>query len=342
MITILQDDTGKGHEIKLPQDSTCALCGSKVTMLREVPLARYTWESLKSIIPNVEGVNVERHLPTQFLLSPPKADQLRRGSEGAQGGLSPPAPFSIPQRRWNGIRTDSSENLFSPSNRKMSDPSPPPRTPRAVPGEHPFSADDVGEPFSRTTSIEQFSNKGVTFTAKSLSSSSGTRTLSPPDRSDKSSRWKSRFNMARRDTKDSADTSSLSSATLESQKPEEIDLRALVNRTKDGTKGKSNQNINVSVSQDSTYTLFWTHSTIQIWDVSTCPASFKHSVSTEGFCVLATVTGQYLAYMIGDRDQRLTVSGLPVLLSRCSVLLTWNMVWVAANQKPWSNVTQRD
>jgi hypothetical protein len=251
---------------------------------------------------------VERHLPTQFLLSPPKADQLRRGSEGTQGGLSPPALFSLPQRRFNGTRADYFENVPPPGSRSMSD-TPPPRTPRPITGEHPFSADDVGEQFSRTTSIEQF-GKTVTFTSQSLSSSSGTRTLSPPDRSEKSSKWKSRFNRSRKDTKDPTDTSSLSSATLEAQKPEEIDLRPLVSRAKDSTKGKSSQNINVSLSQNSTHTLFWTQSTIQLWDVSTDPASFKHLVSTEGFCVLAAVSAKYLAYVIGDRDQRLTVSGI--------------------------------
>ena len=290
----------------------CTLCGSKVTMLREVPLARYTWENLKSIIPNVEAINVERHLPTQFLLSPPRADQLRRDSGGTPGGLAPMSPFSPLQRRWNGVRTESVENLPSLSNRKMSDTPPPPRTPRAVTGEHPFSADDVGEQFSRTTSTDQ-STKAVTFTSQSWSSSSGARTLSPPGRADKSSKWKSRFGVARKDTKDlpdTRDTSSLSSATLESQKLEEIDLKVLVNRAKESTKGKFAQNINVALSQDSTYNLFWTHTSIQIWDVSTSPPSFKDSVSTEGFCVLAAITTKHLIYMIGDRDQRLTVGGL--------------------------------
>lgn len=290
----------------------CTLCGSKVTMLREVPLARYTWENLKSIIPNVEAINVERHLPTQFLLSPPKTDQLRRDSGGTPGGLLSVTPFSPLQRRWNDVRTDSVENLPSLGNRKMSDTPPPPRTPRALTGEPPFSADDVGEQFSRTTSIDQ-SAKGVNFTNQSWSSSSGARTLSPPGRSEKSSsKWKSRFNMARKDTKESVDTrdtSSLSSATLESQKLEEIDLKLLVNRAKESTKGNFAQNINVALSQDSTYALFWTHQSIQIWDVSTSPPSFKDSVSTEEFCVLATIAGKHLAYMIGDRDQRLTVGG---------------------------------
>jgi galactose-1-phosphate uridylyltransferase len=118
--------------------------------------------------------------------------------------------------------------------------------------------------------------------------------------------------MARKDTKESVDTrdtSSLSSATLESQKLEEIDLKVLVNRVKESTKGNFAQNINVALSQDSAYALFWTHLSIQIWDVSTIPPSFKDSVSTEGFCVLATIAGKHLAYMVGDRDHRLTVGG---------------------------------
>ena len=41
-------------------------------MLREIPLARHAWELLKPLQSNADTVNVERHLPTQFQLAPPK------------------------------------------------------------------------------------------------------------------------------------------------------------------------------------------------------------------------------------------------------------------------------
>jgi hypothetical protein len=43
-------------------------------MMREVSLARQTWDTLKPLEPNPDTINVERHLRTQFQLVPPKFD----------------------------------------------------------------------------------------------------------------------------------------------------------------------------------------------------------------------------------------------------------------------------
>jgi hypothetical protein len=272
-------------------------------MVREVSLARYTWEHLKPLSPNVEVINAERHLPSQFLLAPLRFDQPRRDSGTASGPSSPP-PFGFsgfPQGRANAPRAEPWVDSPPPlGNRRMSE-TPPPRTVRPAAGDPPFSADSVGgfEPLSKTTTV----------THTSSSSSGGIRTLSPPATSDKSrSKWKSRFTTAKKETRDHADSSSLSSATLESQKLEEIDLKSLCRRGKHSAGGKFAQHVKVSLSQDSTYSLFWSQSSIQIWDVSTCPPSFKDTISTDGFCILAGVTGTHVAYMTGDRDRKQTVS----------------------------------
>ncbi|GFF60150.1 hypothetical protein IFM51744_10193 [Aspergillus udagawae] len=300
-LTLLDNASGASG-VALPTASKCAFCGSTVTMVREVSLARYTWEHLKPLSPNVEAINAERHLPSQFLLAPLRFDQPRRDSGTASGPSSPP-PFGFsgfPQGRANAPRAEPWVDSRPPlGNRRMSE-TPPPRTVRPAAGDPPFSADSLGgfEPLSKSTTV----------THTSSSSSGGIRTLSPPATSDKSrSKWKSRFTTAKKETRDHADSSSLSSATLESQKLEEIDLKSLCRRGKHSAGGKFAQHVKVSLSQDSTYSLFWSQSSIQIWDISTCPPTCKDTISTDGFCILAGVTGTHVAYMTGDRDRKQTL-----------------------------------
>ena len=110
-----------------------------------------------------------------------------------------------------------------------------------------------------------------------------------------------------------ADSSSLSSATLESQKLEEIPLDGLKSVLKSSVIGKSSKIINVYLSQNSTHALFWTRPAIHIWDVGTTPPTSERIVRTESTCALAAVTKTYLAYIIGTRGQRLTVKHLAIL-----------------------------
>lgn len=46
---------------------------------------------------------------------------------------------------------------------------------------------------------------------------------------------------------------------------------------------------------------------MHIWDVGTSPSTLKQMVSTEFACVLAAMTNIYLAYVVGNRDQKLTL-----------------------------------
>lgn len=103
------------------------------------------------------------------------------------------------------------------------------------------------------------------------------------------------------------ETKSLSSSTLEAQKPDEICLKNLTNAPKPGSKGKGVKDINVCLSQNSTHALFWTPPTIQVWDIGMSPVAPITITPTDGSCLLAAVTKTYLAYMIGSRDQKLSV-----------------------------------
>lgn len=66
--------------------------------MREVSLARQTWDILKPLEPNPDTINVERHLRTQFQLSPPRLEAC------------------MPQN-------SSFNNIISSSDQQLSDPS---------------------------------------------------------------------------------------------------------------------------------------------------------------------------------------------------------------------------
>lgn len=94
---------------------------------------------------------------------------------------------------------------------------------------------------------------------------------------------------------------------MENQRPEEICLKNLTSAAKSQGKGKVSKLMNVCLSQNSTNALFWMPSTIQVWDVGVTPAAVTRIIPTEGSCLLAAVTKRYLAYIVGSKDQKLTV-----------------------------------
>ena len=135
----------------------------------------------------------------------------------------------------------------------------------------------------------------------------------------KSFRWRSRLGGSKKESKISEDSSSLPSTTLEAQRLEEISLKSLVSG-QNVAKGKSSKTVNVYLSQNSTYALFWTQASINIWDVGMSPPTLVRAITTESSVVLATVTKVYLAYIIGTRDQKLTVSDLRAFDSHLAYL----------------------
>ncbi|RFU26985.1 hypothetical protein B7463_g9345, partial [Scytalidium lignicola] len=165
----------------------------------------------------------------------------------------------------------------------------------------------------------------VSFKSDQLIRSQTVPTIAPPEK--KTSRWKSKLTTSKKEaSKSSGDSSSLSSTTLEAQRLEEVSLKSLVSTPKFSMRSKNARvAINVTLSQNSTYALFWTQSYINIWDAGTSPPILGRAFSTESNCVLAAVTKKHLAYIIGTRDQKLTLrivnlieASVPVIEHRMS------------------------
>jgi hypothetical protein len=283
-------------------------------MVREVSIVRHTWEMLKPLEPNADTINVERHLPTQFQLASPKVETgifhpgygnvLHGGQRGSSSRGSPERSRSIPMSpgyhglldapRMDSMDTSNSKEVVAGIVKLDSQKS-----------EAPFSPDLVGSPVSSQTRLAP-SASIVSFDPVPLVRSRTVPVVAPPDKG--KSKWRSKFGSRKESSGPSGDTSSLSSATLESQRLDEISLRELTSASKKHSKGKGPKSINVYLSQNSTYALFWTPFSIYIWDIGMSPPTLGRAIATESTCVLAAVTKVHLAYIIGTRDHKLTVS----------------------------------
>lgn len=174
--------------------------------------------------------------------------------------------------------------------------------------EAPFSPDSVGAWAADQSQLEKIpstkSSDNFQATGARLSVAANTQMANPAEK--KKSKW-FKLNASKKESPGPAvDTTSLSSTTLESQRLEEISLDSLVVAPKKSSR-KTVKGINVNLSQNSTHALFWTQSTIHIWDIGTSPPSLKRSIATESTCVKAAVTKKFLAYIMGTRGQKLTV-----------------------------------
>ncbi|KAG5291948.1 WD domain-containing protein [Histoplasma ohiense] len=325
-------DSSEVPEVSLPPGTNCRQCGDVVTMAREIQLARHTWNLLSHIESNADTINVERHLPTQFQLPPPKGEA--GGSFPSYSNVTTPVSPRTQE-------TDSS--LFTRTIFSTSDPSS--ATPQSPSSQfthlirHRFDTprtefspmdsltaineteDNVLEPGtivesrashgSHDCSAQAANLPGIEKTTTTATSESTllvrSRTLQSPASADKGKMgWRKLTGTKKESLSASGDTSSLSSSFLESQKLDEIPLKSLVNSMK-SAKGRFAKNINVYLSQNSTFALFWTHTTIHVWDVGTSPPTMKRAFSIDSTCLLAAVTKMYLAYVIGTRDHKLTL-----------------------------------
>lgn len=282
-------------------------------MVREVSIVRHLWEMLKPLEPNADTINVERHLPTQFQLAPPKVETGLFpsgygniiGQRGSSSRGSPERSRSIPmspgyhnildQPRMNSLDMTNSNEVVASEIIKLD----------RHKSDAPFSPDLVGSPGPSQARLEP-SASIVSFEPVPPVRSRTVPVVAPPDKG--KSKWRSKFGSKKESSGASADTSSLSSATLESQRLDEISLAALTTPSKKNSKGKGPKSVNVYLSQNSTYALFWTPPSIYIWDLGMSPPTLGRAISTESTCVLAAVTKAHLAYVIGTRDQKLTVS----------------------------------
>lgn len=296
----------------------------------------------------MDTVNVERHLSAQFQLSPPKIETGMSFQAGYGNVLSPgrhhsqdPDTSASPSRAiLQGMvfqeppRPAPSASVLSPSSPGFGfldyeghseDPISPEgkgyfdstgtigsagtsgsqTKPSTSSGETCLpSSDSV---FSRSPGKPPLSSMSTTSFGAGLSSrSKATPAVAAPEKG--KSKWRSKLTGSKREVPSRADSSSISSGTLESVKVEEIQLNNLISPAKSSSKMKGSRNVNVALSQNSTYALFWTQTCINIWDLSKSVPVLGRAIATESMCVLAAVTRLHLAYIIGTRDQKLTVS----------------------------------
>lgn len=293
---------------------------------------------------NADTVNVERHLPNRFTLAPPKSDNIfttpaysnilsnasQRPSDAdaispqhqrsvfqgsssedrtrslSQSLLTPASPgfrprLDTPKTEFSSDNLTSSDSATYFDNHRPSDVFP-------HSSEVPYSPDTVGGRHGFPSRTER-STSSVAFKAvQVLGSKTVPLILPPPD--NRKTGWISRLSRSKKETfKPSADTSSLSSTTLESQRLEEVSLKSLTTVSKPARGGKPGRNmISVYLSQNSTHALFWTPPLILLMDIGASPPTTIRAVDTGSTCVLAAVTKIHLAYIIGTRDQKLTVS----------------------------------
>ncbi|KAK3904777.1 hypothetical protein C8A05DRAFT_13362 [Staphylotrichum tortipilum] len=323
-------------EIRLPPKSRCIYCNETITLAREVPTARQTWELVESLRPDADTIHVERHLPTQFQLAPPRPEA---------GGLFPPGygnmnsvgtgknrepeVFVASYPVKSGLPSSSFGDLNSPGYPGVVSPQSPSPYQTTVPLRSEPSRPDVSVDHRRALEETEpgFAHVDPSFLTDPPPFSTDLPTLrrntgpgdTPSIHTPRTvplvtsgergkSRWRLKFSASKKaPVGTSGDSSSLSSTALEAQKLEEISLSSLVSAQKAHARGKPSKNINVCLSHNSTLGLFWTQLLIHVWDVGTSPPTMIRAILPESTCILVAVGRVHLAYIIGTRDQKLTL-----------------------------------
>jgi hypothetical protein len=376
----LPPDPGNVVEIRLPPKTRCVTCKEVATLVREVPSVRQTWELVETLRPDADTINLERHLPTQFQLGPPKQLEISglytpgygnnvtniSGERPRQPELPAPShPVKLGPPSLI-LGDPGSPGYPGPISPESSTPYQPPRHLRSEPSRPDVSANHKQKGFEDTdptfahldasflTDPPPFSRDSPALRRQiggdETPSINTPRTVPMVTSIEKGkSRWKLKFTGSKKaPVGTSGDSSSLSSTALDGQKLEEISLSGLLSAQKGHTKGKHSKNINVHLSHSSTLALFWTQLLIHVWDVSTSPPTMVRAILPESTCILAAVARMRLAYIIGTRDQRLTVLYYaPIfflsLFHRKPCLVAWtDMHPVATDREPGSaNGTRR-
>ncbi|EGD86267.1 hypothetical protein H112_07198 [Trichophyton rubrum D6] len=305
----------EGSEIGLPSNTKCVQCKQVVTLAREIPLIRETWELLNDVEYNADPPSELRHFSPPYQLFPPKI--LSDPSSSLRPPQSPnpnPSPTTI----GRSPTTATSISPVSPDTRHAFED--------IHNKEHSLGSitevvspdADISRQHLTNTSDNSTHNGSETYRklpvkVADIHRTASQHSVSPPrlGTSSKSlpGRKISRLFKPKREHRStpSGDASSHSSGSMENQRPEEICLKNLTSAAKSQGKGKVSKLMNVSLSQNSTNALFWMPSTIQVWDVGVTPAAVTRIIPTEGSCLLAAVTKRYLAYIVGSKDQKLTL-----------------------------------
>ncbi|KAL2268175.1 hypothetical protein VTJ83DRAFT_3021 [Remersonia thermophila] len=335
------DPTGR-PEVRLPANPGCPHCGGTVTIAREVSMARQIWDIIEPLRPDVDAINIERHVSNQFQLAPPRSETNGVCLTGRASTLG-----SAGECHEHGVPVSSRvARAELPSPTTLGDPKPaytdavsplsPTRhhsamTLRSEPSRHGGSAETpklgVTEETKSSELLARVESNWLTDQPSPFSSGSiaqkkqgswggpgqihMTRTVplvTPPPSAKSRSKWRLKFAQTKKgSTPTSGDSSSLSSTAMEAQRLDEISLAPLVSPQKSGGRSKSSRNINVYLSDTSTLGLFWTQFMIHVWDAGASPPALVRAISPESTCILAAVGGVHLAYIIGTRDQKLTL-----------------------------------
>ncbi|KAL2194604.1 hypothetical protein P885DRAFT_80293 [Corynascus similis CBS 632.67] len=330
-------DPANVPEVRLTPGARCRICGEAITLAREITISRQTWELVEPLRPDADTINIERHLPTQFQLGPPKLE--------SGGGLYPPGYNSVlgvaGDRHGNPeaapppdvMKSALPSPLFSDTNNPgyLGPVSPQPPSPyqsslplRSEPSrtdvfaDHKKAADDIDNtlsnpnatflsdppPFSRDSPVLR--RQAAADDAPSVHAPRNVPLVTSIEKG--KSKWRLKFTGSKKaPVAATGDSSSLSSTGLEAQRLEEIPLSALLSTSKAQSRGKMSRNINVYLSHNSTLALFWTQLLIHVWDVGTSPPTMTRAILPESTCILAAVAKTRLAYVIGTRDQKLTL-----------------------------------
>ncbi|EFE38399.1 WD40 repeat protein [Trichophyton verrucosum HKI 0517] len=257
-----------------------------VTLAREIPLIRETWELLNDVEYNADPPSELRHFSPPYQLFPPKVRDVNkytlRFDSGKTDRRSPTTATSI-----SPVSPDTRHAFEDIHNQEHSLGS----ITEVVSPDAEISRQHLTNTSDHSAHNGSETHRKQPVKIADIHRTASQHSVSPP----------------RLGTSTSGDASSHSSGSMENQRPEEICLKNLTSAAKSQGKGKVSKLMNVSLSQNSTNALFWMPSTIQVWDVGVTPAAVTRIIPTEGSCLLAAVTKRYLAYIVGSKDQKLTL-----------------------------------
>lgn len=293
-------------------------------MAREIQLARRAWDLLGELEVDASTINVERHLPTVFQTrpEPPEVDNIygHAGDVFAKDDRK----LQLPSNASNYSLYRGHPSLVSHTTQDRNTPLPPglpsPSSSRFFDAQTPYRQDisrhgstSYVPSTAQATSRDMPSIQLESTTSddpKSSSQDSRPRKMNEPVSEKTKSRWKLSLGTLKKPLPPpaaSGDSSSLSSTSADNQKLEEIPLYSLMSGQKSSGRNKSGRNIQVRLSQTSPLAIFWTQLSLQVYNIGASPPKLIRAIDTESTCILAVVGKTHLAYVVGTRDQRLTV-----------------------------------
>ncbi|KFA76983.1 hypothetical protein S40288_11011 [Stachybotrys chartarum IBT 40288] len=309
---------------ELPPHAQCVHCGEEITLAREIQLARRAWDLLGELEVDASTINVERHLPTVFQTRPEPPDVDNIYGHAGDVFAKDDRKLQLPSHASNYSLYRGHPSLVSHSTQDRSTPLhpvlPSPSSSRFFDVQTPYRQDisrhgstSYVPSTAQATSRDMPSIQLESTTSddpKSSSQDSRPQKMNEPVSEKTKSRWKLSLGTLKKPLPPpaaSGDSSSLSSTSVENQKLEEIPLYSLMSGQKNSGRNKSGRNIQVRLSQSSPLAIFWTQLSLQVYNIGASPPKLIRAIDTESTCILATVGKTHLAYMVGTRDQRLTL-----------------------------------